>query len=71
MEIIVPSFFEHNMRFLCYSVGFVFKLIGFSPKGRPKMRQFFEFLKILNKKLIFLSVYITIIIIPGLLDLLY
>ena len=35
-----PLFFEHNMRFLCDSAA----LIGFSPKGRPKMRHFFEFL---------------------------
>ena len=35
----------------------------FSPKDRPKIRQFLEFLKILNKKLIiFLSVFIIIII---------
>ena len=33
---------------------------------RPKMRQFFEFLQILNKKLIFLSMFITIIILWGL-----
>ena len=38
----------------------------FSPKDRPKMRQVFEFLKILNKKLIFLSVFIKIIIILDL-----
>ena len=42
------------------------KLIGFSPRGRLKMRQFFEFLSILNKKLIFLSVFITIILISDL-----
>ena len=35
-------------------------------KDRPKMRQFFEFLKILNKKLIFLSVFIKIIILKDL-----
>ena len=39
----------------------------FSPKDRPKNRQFFEFLKILNKNLIFfLSVFIIIIIILDL-----
>ena len=41
---------------------YVFKLKCFSPKGRPKIRHFFEFLNILNQKLIFLSVFITIII---------
>ena len=41
---------------------YIFKVIGFSPKARPKIRLFFEFLKILNKKLIFLSVFITFII---------
>ena len=46
---------------------YVLKLIRFSPKDRPKIRQFFEFLKILNKKLIiFLSVFIMIIIILNL-----
>ena len=39
----------------------------FSPKDRPKIRKFFEFLKILNKKInIFLSVFIIIIIILDL-----
>ena len=41
-----PSFFEHNMSFyVCYVIllYYVLKLIRFSPKGRPKMRQFFEF----------------------------
>ena len=45
---------------------FVFNLIGLSPKGRPKMGQFFGFLLILNKKLIFLPVFITIVIISDL-----
>ena len=45
---------------------YVLKLMRFSPKDRPKMRQFFKFLKILNKKLIFLSVFIKIIIIKDL-----
>ena len=46
---------------------YVLKLMRFSPKDRPKIRQFFEFLKILNKKLIiFLSVFIIIIIILDL-----
>ena len=58
--------FEHNMRFSCYSTALLFNLIGFGPKKRPKMRQFFEFLYILNKKLIFLSVFIAIIIISDL-----
>ena len=48
--------------FYIFPLRYVFKLIGFSPKVRPKMRQFFEFLKILNKKLIFFSVFITLII---------
>ena len=46
---------------------YVLKLMRFSPKDRPKIRQFFEFLKILNKKLIiFLSVFFIIIIILDL-----
>ena len=45
---------------------YVFILIGFNPKDGPKMRQFFEILYILNTKLIFLSVFITIIIISDL-----
>ena len=50
----VPSFFEHNMIFFyVIPLRYAFKLISFRPKGRPKMRQFFEFLQILNKKLIF------------------
>ena len=41
---------------------YVLKLMRFSPKDRPKILQCFEFLKILNKKLIiFLSVFIIII----------
>ena len=38
------SFFEHNMSFYVIPLRYVFKLIGFSLKGRPKLRQFFEFL---------------------------
>ena len=45
---------------------YVLKFMRFSPKDRPKMRQFFELLKLLNKKLIFLSVFIKIIIIKEL-----
>ena len=45
---------------------YVLKLMRFSPKDRPKILQFFEFLKILNKKLIILSVFIIIIIILDL-----
>ena len=46
---------------------YVLKLMRFSPQDRPKIRQFFEFLKILNKKIIiFLSVFIIIIIILDL-----
>ena len=48
--------------FYVIPLRYVLKLIGFSPKGRPKMRQFFDFLSILNKIPIFLSVFITIII---------
>ena len=44
MESNILSFFEHIMRFLCYSTALCFKLIGFSPKGRPEMCQSFEFL---------------------------
>ena len=40
--------------FYVIPLRYVFKLIGFSPKGRPKMSQFFEFLYILNKKTYFL-----------------
>ena len=43
-------------------MGYVLKLMRFSPKDRPKILQFFEFLKILNKKLIiFLSAFIILI----------
>ena len=52
--------------FYVIPLRYVFKLIVFSPKARPKMRLFFEFLENLNKKLIFLSVYITLIIISDL-----
>ena len=46
---------------------YVLKLMRFSPKDRPKILQFFELLKMLNKKLIiFLSVFIIIIIILDL-----
>ena len=46
---------------------YVLKLMRFSPKDRPEIRQFFEFLKILNKKTnYFLSVFIIIIIILDL-----
>ena len=54
------------MRFLCNPLRYVFKLIGFSLKARPKMRLFSEILKILNKTLVFLSVFITLIIISDL-----
>ena len=47
-------------------LGSVLVLICFNLKGRPKMRQFFEFFYILNKKLIFLSMLVTIIIISYL-----
>ena len=51
------------MRFYIILMRYVLKLMRFSPKDRPKIHQFFEFLKILNKKLIiFLSVFIIIII---------
>ena len=40
--------FRHSLNiiwgYLCYSAALLFKLIGFSPKGRPKMHHFFEFL---------------------------
>ena len=45
--------------------SYVFKLIGFSPKGMPKMRHL-SFGKFEIKKLIFLSEFITIIIILNL-----
>ena len=67
MESNVPLFFEHNIRFLCYSASLCIQFIGFSPKVRPKMRLFFEFFfKKLDKNLIFFSVFITLIIIPDL-----
>ena len=40
--------------FNVYPLRYVFKLIGFSPKAKSKMRQFFEFVKILNKTTYFL-----------------
>ena len=40
--------FHHSLNiisgFCVIPLRYVFKLIGFSQKGRPKMRQFFEFL---------------------------
>ena len=40
--------FRHSFKIICgfyvILLRYVFKLIGFSPKGRPKMCQFFEFL---------------------------
>ena len=52
------------MRFYIILMPNVLKLMRFSPKDRPKIRQFFEFMKSLNKQLIiFLSVFIIIIII--------
>ena len=54
--------FPHSLNiisvFYVFPLRYVFKFIGFSLKGRPKMCQFFEFLLILNKKRIFLSVFI-------------
>ena len=40
----VPSIFEHNMRYLCYSVALCIQINNFSPNGRAKKRQIFEFL---------------------------
>ena len=61
----VPSFFEHNMRFsYVIPLGYVFKLIGFSTKGRPKIS---HFCFILNKNTYFLvNAYIILIITSGL-----
>ena len=40
--------FRHSLNIIydlyVIPLRYVFKLIGFSPKGRPKMRQLFEFL---------------------------
>ena len=45
---------------------YVYKIYRFQSEGlRPKMRLFFHFWKILKKKLIFLSVFITLIIISD------
>ena len=54
------------MSFYVIPLRIVFKLKGFSPKGRPKMRQVFEFSLFLNKKNVFFSVFITVIIISDL-----
>ena len=39
--------FPHSLNIICsfyvIPLHLVFKLMGLSPKGRPKMRQFFEF----------------------------
>ena len=45
---------------------YIFKLIGFSKKDRLKMRQLFRDFVNFKYKRIFLSVYITIIIISDL-----
>ena len=62
----VLSFFEHNMRFLCYSAALCIQINRFQSEGHVKNVSTFEFLSILNKKIIFLSVFITIIILLGL-----
>ena len=39
--------FPHSLNIICgyvFPLHYVFKLIGLSPMGRPKMHQFFEFL---------------------------
>ena len=42
--------FCHSLNKICIILmRYVLKLMRFSPKDRPKIRQFFEFLKILNK----------------------
>ena len=68
MEYSVLSFFEHNMMlFYVIPLLYVLKLIGFSPKGRPKMRQFFfTFCTFEIYKLIFLSVVTKIFIMSDL-----
>ena len=54
-------------RYFIFPLRFVFKLIVFITKARPKMRQFFEFLKILNKKAYFLvSLFVKLVIISDL-----
>ena len=51
--------FHHSLNRKCafnvIPMRYVFKLIGFSPNDRPKMRQFFEILSILNKRKYFLA----------------
>ena len=56
--------FRHSMNiirgFYVFPLHYVFNLMGFSPKGRSKMRQFFD------KKTYFMSPFITIVLIWGL-----
>ena len=54
------------MKLICYSAVLCIQINSFRQKGRPEMHHFFEFLLILNKILIFLSVFTTIFIISGL-----
>ena len=42
------------MRFLCFSAALCIQINRFQSEGQAKMRHFFAFLKILNKKLNFL-----------------
>ena len=53
--------FRHSLNIICVFFWLfrcaVFKLIGFSPKGRLKMRKVFEFLYILNKTYFLVSVH--------------
>ena len=48
------SFFEHNMRFLCYSAALCIQINRFQSEGHVKNVSTFEFLSILNKKNYFL-----------------
>ena len=40
----IPSFFEQNLTYLCYSAALCIQINNFRPNGMAKMRQFFEFL---------------------------
>ena len=42
MESNVPSFFEHNMRFLCYSDALCVQINRFQSKGHAKNAKFFQ-----------------------------
>ena len=57
--------FRHSLNVI-YSAAISIQLTGFSPKGMLKMRHFVLSFCKLKQQLIFLSVFITIIIISDL-----